>query len=213
VKEEFWMEKWNREDIGFHQQAPNSYLQEFGTQFFEAGKTVLVPLCGASIDMKWLKDQGLNIVGVELSEKATQWFFETHNLELKITELDGFKIYESENIKIYTGDIFTFKDWDNIDYVYDRASIVALPKDMREQYVSLINKNLSHTSIFMISFSFDNEELGPPFSVDSEKIKRYFSDLFEIERVKEVRTENPPIHGGVLPYIKDSLYFLNPKVK
>lgn len=212
MQEEFWIEKWDREEIGFHQQTPNSYLQEFGTKFFDKGKTVFVPLCGASIDMKWLMDQGLNVVGVELSEKATQWFFEAHNLDVQIIEKDGFKIYESDKIKIYTGDIFTFKDWNNIHYIYDRASIVALPKAMREQFANLICENLGHTSVFMISFSFDNEELGPPFSVDSDQIKTYFSDIFEIQLVKEISTQNPPMHGGALSYMKDSLYFLIPKV-
>ena len=81
----------------------------------------------------------------------------------------------------------------------------------REKYANLLKNNLSHTAIFLISFEFDNSELGPPFSVSESWLKEHFQKLFEIQQKASQTTDNPEIHGGKLSYFKDSLYLMTPK--
>lgn len=51
-----WKAKWRRNDIGFHQRTVNTQLQFFwGSLGLRPGDTVLVPLCGKSLDLGWLR--------------------------------------------------------------------------------------------------------------------------------------------------------------
>lgn len=215
MQEQFWIDKWTKEEIGFHQNSPHHFLKSFGKDFFHSKQTVFVPLCGASVDMIYLRDLGLKVVGVELSEKAVLRFFEENQLSYETSEVSSFKTYRSEKIEIYVGDMFKLGElskniWSEIDCIYDRASIVALPQDLRLTYTEMIKKSLSNAACFLISFSFDNEEVGPPFSVDYNKLVSYYQGTFNLKLVKETEAKNPPMHGGILSYLKESLYYMTP---
>ena len=68
---EFWLESWKNNKIGFHQQAINSHLLSFWQQLNIAlTSSVFVPLCGKSLDLLWLSEQGHNVIGIEISELA-----------------------------------------------------------------------------------------------------------------------------------------------
>ena len=211
MKESFWQSKWEKKEIGFHQESVNPYIEQYGPEFFKPHETVLVPLCGASIDMVWLANFGLKVIGVEFSEQAAIMFFEDQKLAYTKKTLDSFTVFEGEKISILVGDIFNFTQWKGIKFVYDRASIVALPEDLRTRYSKLLLDNLDEASIFLISFEFDNEEVGPPFSVPRSFLEKHFSHKFKIQEVESHTTENPAMHGGVLSYMKDTLFYLKPK--
>ena len=76
MKKEYWLDRWKREDIGFHQNIINPYLREHWQKLHLAQNSeVFVPLCGKSRDMLWLHEQGHKVLGVELSHLAAQAFF------------------------------------------------------------------------------------------------------------------------------------------
>jgi len=56
MQHEYWENKWKTNDIKFHLPEANALLVEYFTSL-PKGK-VFVPLCGKSIDMKWLLLQG-----------------------------------------------------------------------------------------------------------------------------------------------------------
>ncbi len=61
----FWQDCWQRGDIGFHQPRVLPLLQKhWPTLALPAGGRVLVPLCGKSLDMRWLAEQGHRVLGV-----------------------------------------------------------------------------------------------------------------------------------------------------
>ena len=73
-----WKAKWKRDDIAFHQSEINPLLPQFWpTLGLTVGDTVLVPLCGKSLDMDWLLAAGYKVFGIELSNIAIQAFFAT----------------------------------------------------------------------------------------------------------------------------------------
>ena len=70
---EFWQARWARSEIGFHLPEVNPYLQQYWPALgLPEGARVLVPLCGKSLDLVWLVEQGHAVIGVELAERAVQ---------------------------------------------------------------------------------------------------------------------------------------------
>ena len=46
---------------------------------------VFVPLCGKSVDMLWFAKQGLDVIGIELSEIAVTQFFAENDLQATVS--------------------------------------------------------------------------------------------------------------------------------
>ncbi len=88
MEAQYWKGKWKAGDIGFHQSEVESLLVEHFSRL-EPG-TVLVPLCGKSLDMIWLKSKGWKVIGVELSSVACEAFFEENGLSFSTRAVAGF---------------------------------------------------------------------------------------------------------------------------
>ena len=83
----FWQERWQRGEIGFHKAATNPLLQQWWPRLALGGaESVLVPLCGKSLDLIWLRAQGHQVLGVELARSALEAFGEEHELALQWTQ-------------------------------------------------------------------------------------------------------------------------------
>ncbi|MCA0402408.1 MAG: thiopurine S-methyltransferase [Proteobacteria bacterium] len=218
MEQEFWLNKWQQNDINFNQTKPNKYLQQFIDALnLEKGATLFVPLCGKSIDMLWLREQGYRIIGVELSEKACQDFFIEHGIDFRLSKVQDFQSYEAEGIQLLAGDFFklTANYLKNAKAVYDRAALIALPAQLRQTYVqhlqSLLNISMP---ILLITASFNQEEMpGPPFSLSKSDIDKLFSDYFEIRSLYSGEAENIPSHllKRGLTEAKDKIYLINTK--
>ena len=77
MEPKFWLERWEGNQIGFHQAEHNPHLVEYWQAIgLNLGAKVFVPLCGKSLDMRWLESQGHSVVGVELSQLAVEDYFE-----------------------------------------------------------------------------------------------------------------------------------------
>ena len=133
---EFWRQRWLENQIGFHLDETNAYLLKYWpTLDLDIHATVFVPLCGKSKDLLWLAEQGYHVIGVECSELAVSAFFNEHQLSYKVVDNQFHKHYISNslNIELLHGDFFDMDKvlLDSVDAVFDRASLVALPADMR----------------------------------------------------------------------------------
>ena len=137
MEKHIWLERWEKGQTGFHNDEVNPlFTQHFKELELPLASRIFVPLCGKTLDIGWLLSKGFSVVGVELSEMAVKALFKDLDEEPYIME-DGEHIhYHAENIDIFVGDFFTLTSemLGNIDAVYDRAAIVALPKEMRETY-------------------------------------------------------------------------------
>jgi len=185
MKNDFWMERWERKEIGFHQNETNPYLRQHFPQLRLAQNAeVFVPLCGKSLDMVWLKDQGFSVFGVELSKIAVNSFFTENDIQPTHFEHSKFETYAAQDIKILCGDFFDLENADlaRIRAVYDRASLVALPPEMRKRYVQhLVSILPPKTQILLITFDYPQDEMsGPPFAVSINEVKYFFAEHAEI---------------------------------
>ena len=171
---DYWLKKWQEKDIRFHQTAYHPQLKKFGEKLPKG--TVLVPLCGKTLDMIYLASLDHKVIGVELSDIACREFFNENNITVNESSIPGFKIFESASITLYCGDFFNLpeKVWKEITGVYDRAALVALPEDVRRKYASEIATK-SHAEILLISFEYGEGTLqGPPFSVPESEIRSIY---------------------------------------
>lgn len=187
MKLEFWNERWKMNQIGFHQLQENQYLLDHWKEIASDNSTVFVPLCGKSRDLIWLMKQGHNVIGVECSQLAVESFFSENNLDYEIHTEGVFSIYRSTKISIFLGDFFDIQSHNLADvrYVYDRASLVALPDDMRLNYVNKLSQlTQSGCSVLLVTLEYDQHLMsGPPFSISSHELNRLYSDAFNISEI------------------------------
>lgn len=186
MKHEFWLERWERNQIGFHQAEINQYLTfHWAGLGLAPGARVFVPLCGKSLDMLWLLEQGHPVLGNELSAKAVEAFFRENDLPVTVSREPRFTRYASEGLELLAGDFFalTQADMEEARAVYDRAALIALPPDMRIAYAAHMSTLLpSGAHILLVTMEYPPAMLeGPPFSVTDEEVHKLYSKDFTIE--------------------------------
>jgi len=215
MHKEFWIERWEQKQTGFHQSEINSYLQTYWHQMdIKESANILVPLCGKSKDLLWLIEQKYNVTGSEISQIAVADFFEENNIAFQKKKIDSGEEYFNDNLTIIQGDFFqlTRTEIPLIDAVYDRAALVALTPEQRLQYSQLLNKLLpAGSKIFLISFEYDQTKMdGPPFSVDEKEIRDLYESHFSITSVHQFN-ENVNIGKFAnrgLKYVSEKVYIL-----
>lgn len=194
MEHDFWHKKWSEGKIGFHQTEINPYLQSYWQMMGVNGdEKVFVPLCGKSSDMLWLREQGHEVLGVELNSSACGAFFSENGAEPVMVEFGNFTSHSIDGIEVLCGDFFnlTQQDLSGVTAVYDRAALIALPVDMRAQYVDHLQKILSPAvKILLVTLEFD-EESGPPFSVSANEVEALFGEKFEIKCLDRVQPDDP----------------------
>lgn len=186
MQPDFWVERWEQNQIGFHQQEINLHLQQYWPGLaVPAGGRVFVPLCGKSRDMLWLRAQGVEVVGVELSVLAVQAFFAENDIPCQVRSAGRFQLYEADGVCIYCGDFFdlTATALAGVCGVFDRASLVALPPEMRVAYVAHLRSLLAPgTPTLLVAFDYPQQEMpGPPFSVSEDEVRQLYADHCCIE--------------------------------
>ncbi len=194
MHKEFWIERWNNRQIGFDQPKPNSLLtKHFEKLSIPKNGMVFVPLTGKSIDVAWLLSNGFHVIGCELSDEAVLELFDLLNLSpKKLTWSAGIK-YEAGNLTLLVGDFFDVKmsDLGHVDGVYDRASLVALPPEMRTNYSRHLLSITNSAPQLLIVFDYDQELVpGPPFSVTEKEIRTHYGDDYEISLLEELKLPN-----------------------
>lgn len=154
----FWHRRWQKQEIGFHRPEVNPLLTNyFPTLKLTPPARIFVPLCGKTVDIHWLLDQGYSVCGAELSELAIQQLFEALNIQPQIESIAGFKHYSAQHIDIFVGDIFQLSAeiLGQIDAVYDRAALVALPERMRADYAKQVIALTQSAPQLLIHYEYD----------------------------------------------------------
>ena len=190
MQQEFWLEKWDNNEIGFDQKAVNPLLaRHISSLNLSPGSCVFVPLCGKSIDMVWLLKQGYKVVGVELSEDAIEQFFAALEVKPEIWTDQSFKRYSAYNIEILVGDYFKLTEeiLGQIDVIYDRASLVALPLDMRNDYSRYLMNITGTAAQLLITFKYDQSlQDGPPFSISEDEVSQHYAKHYQLSQLESV---------------------------
>ena len=180
----FWHERWASNEIGFHKSDANPLLvQYFDKLSLAKGSRVFLPLCGKTLDIGWLLSRGYQVAGAELSAVAIKQLFAELGVTPTITKVGALDHYHAPQLDLFVGDMFhlTPELLGPVDAVYDRAAIVALPRDMRARYAAHLMTLTAHAPQLLISFEYDQQVMeGPPFSVTTEEIQQHYSERYDI---------------------------------
>ncbi|MGD8526157.1 MAG: thiopurine S-methyltransferase [Thioalkalispiraceae bacterium] len=214
----YWHNRWENDLVGFHLDDVNPYLQKYWPVLdIQPGQQVLVPLCGKSLDMLWLAGQGYQVMGVEISPVAVERFFDDNGLVPEKSRDGDFEVWQSGDIRIYCGDFFALSSEMvcDIDAVYDRASLVALPRDMRQQYADHIQQLFSKgVPTLLVSLNYDQNCMqGPPFAVSEDEVQDLYRFRFQHRKLCscDVLANNDRFREKGLRELLESVYLLTPK--
>ena len=185
---QFWLERWEAGQTGFHQGVVNDYLQRYWpTLGLEPGSRVLVPLCGKSLDMLWLEAQGYRVIGIELSRLAAESFFSENGLIPEIHEEPHYTRFVHEKTQLICGDFFRLSaaDIGPVDAFYDRAALIALPAAQRPAYACQLAKLTDRgTPGLLITLDYNQLEMnGPPFAVSHVEVSELFKSHCAIKHL------------------------------
>jgi thiopurine S-methyltransferase len=192
---EFWRARWREGRIRFHEGHVNVYLERHAKRL--SGR-VLVPLCGKAEDLAWLAARGHEVVGVELIEDAVRAFFTEHGLTPSITPRDALVEYASGSLVLYAGDVFALTPalLGQVDSIYDRGALVALPSDMRRRYAAHLRTLAPGATILQVTLEYAPGAMeGPPFTVTEHDLRAlYAGAVIEfLDEGPDSRPRDPPV--------------------
>lgn len=210
MEAQFWENAWDEGRIGFHRSEFHPELLKYFPLLESKGEqSILVPLCGKTLDLTWLSHQELYVTGVELCKKAVLEYFQDHSIENYEVEENT---YTHQNITLEVGDFFNHMREGGYDFIYDRAAIVALPPEMRIRYAKKCLELLRPKGrSLLIAFEYDQTKVsGPPFSVTEEEIKELFGKEATIELLdtQSERPKNPKFSDAGLEKFTQNVYLI-----
>jgi thiopurine S-methyltransferase len=212
---DFWHERWQSGQIGFHQSAVHPFLARWWTTLgLRADVRVYVPLCGKSHDMTWLAERGHTVIGSELSPIAIRDFFAGQGLEPTRSQQHGIIRHTAGPYTILEGDALalTPEQTGLIEAVYDRAALVALPPGMRSSYAaSLARLTSAGGQVLLVAFEYPQEmKGGPPFSVEAREIRELFETAFTVREVErlDILAESPKFAEIGIPALCETAVLL-----
>lgn len=202
---EDWLSRWREGQTGWHEVNGNAALRQYWPDPGK-GSRILMPLCGKSPDLLWLANRGCCVTGVELSEIAIRDFFEKSAIRFECHVANGQTLFQSKapDITLVCGDYFEFTD-EPFDALYDRASLVALPLDVRPQYIAHTNSLLMPNAIkLLVTLEYDQERVaGPPYAVLSEEVLGYWDELTRIAERNDIDNSPPKFRqAGLKEFIE-----------
>lgn len=178
---EYWLNRWQEGRTGWHHDAVMPLLIEhWPTLDVAPGTRVLVPFCGKTLDMLWLAEQGLRVLGVEVSPLAIEQFFADNHLQASRHETPDGTRHVAGGIEIIEGDLFGVSGatLGECGSIYDRAAIIAQSPPERRRYAEHIYAQLpAGCRGLMITLEYPQQEMsGPPFSVEEPEVRHLLED-------------------------------------
>ena len=213
MKADFWVRKWELGETRFHQESINESLKEWWPSVgAPAGSAVLVPLCGKSLDMRWLAEQGHSVVGVEVSPVACEQFFDGLKLEPAIEEAGRFRAFSAGPYRLLQGDLFAAMSADvgPVAAFYDRAAVVAMPPEMQPDYARQLVSLLPPGAAGLVNcLEYPPGAMnGPPFSIDEANLRDLLGARCEVTLLSatEINTEGTILEGRGLVGLAETSY-------
>lgn len=221
MKAEYWLQRWREGRTGWHHESVMPLLeQRWETLGVARGTRVLVPLCGKSLDMLWLAQQGMRVLGVEISPLAVEAFLDENRLHASKTEAADGVHYQITNapadgdIEIVNGDVFGIASgtFEECHAFYDRAALIAFPPPMRDRLAREVYAKLpAGARGLLITLDYPaNEMEGPPFSVDEAEVHRLFDAQWNVGQVerRDILASQPSFSENGVTALHTAVYAL-----
>ena len=189
-----WLQKWDEGSLGWHREQVDAILQKYLKQLTgnKESISVLVTLCGKSLDLPWLCDQGHSVIGCELSEIAGKQLFEENSIPYTVTTVGDFKVFSAteKKLKFYAGDFFKVNASliGTFDAIWDHHALGAINPNDRSRYVEILTSLLvPHGKILLSNWEYDQSKRNkPPYSLNPLQIKEYFEGSCEVKLLERM---------------------------
>lgn len=192
MDQQFWLDKWQKNETVFHLGDVNELLTRFWSDLNLDSGRVLVPLCGKSLDVLWLLQQGYEVVGIELSPvaiAALRDLLELHlGFVLEESQLGSHRLYQHPRVTLVEGDFFTVPErlLPTVTAVYDRAAMVALPADMRAAYRNQLIRLAPRAPQLLVTLEYDQSlNSNPPFAVAATELDVGYGAHYRLQLLQE----------------------------
>jgi thiopurine S-methyltransferase len=212
---EFWRDRWDRGEIGFHQSQVNADLQAHWPRLqCPQSATVFVPMCGKSVDMVWLHAQQHTVIGVELSAVAVTDFFSEQKLQPVRTRAGRLERWSVAGYELYVGDFFDLgaELLTQVRAVYDRAALIALPPPLRVRYARHLSALLgAGCPMLLLTMDYPQQQMpGPPFAVGEAVVHALFGEEFTVRQIasRDALHEEPRFQKRGLTSRDEQAYLL-----
>ena len=200
--EKYWTERWKEGKTDWHREQVHNILAKYVDEFTggRSNLRVFLPLCGKSIDMLWLADQGHTVVGVELAKPAIKSFFKENNLTFTLESVEmaaggePAEVYKckEKKITIFCCDLFTLKENDvggKFDAIWDRGSlsaIVPFAEDRGKQYTKEMHSLLANDGSYMLETHYYELDRGgeTPASISDDLRNELYGEDFDIKELE-----------------------------
>ena len=186
----FWHQRWEKNEIAFHEGKANPLLVKHLSELSIAkGGRILVPLCGKTLDISWLLSKNYRVAGAELSQIAIEQLFTELGMQPEISAMGEVEQWSAKHLDIFVGDIFALsrKMLGPVDAIYDRAALVAFPEDMRSRYTAHLREITGKAPQLLICYDYDQRLMdGPPFSVSNEEVKQHYAANYDVRLLASV---------------------------
>lgn len=204
MEQKFWRDSWDEggSRTSFHLRAVHPHAELLVERGLVDGATVLVPLCGKSVDLPFFARSARRVVGVELVRRAVEECVEENALAA-VEDPPG--VFTAGNLELRCADLFTLTagELGPVDLVYDRAALIAFPEDMRDRYVAkMIELTRPGSAYFINTLEYRPVLPTPPFTVGPGDVERYYGEHFSIEHL---RADPRPEHRMVQKFGLDHL--------
>lgn len=216
MQSEFWIERWQQNQTGFHQAEVNPYLLRHHAVLGQSrGSRVLVPLCGKSLDLAWLAAQGHEVVGIELSPLAVQAFFAEQKLTPEVEQHATFSRHRVGSLEILCGDYFGIepRHVGAVTAWFDRAALIALPDTMRARYVAQTARLVPPGARgLLVTFEYEPASVsGPPFSVSSDEVRSLYAQDFTVKSLErsDILAREPRFRERGITSLHEQVYELS----
>ncbi|WP_027966291.1 thiopurine S-methyltransferase [Halomonas halocynthiae] len=185
-----WFKRWEEGRIGFHRTQVHPALVRYWPELqVPPTSGVLVPLCGKSLDMRWLAKQGYPVLGIELASQAIEQFLADGEGEISRYRHNSFDVSRQGSVELWCGDIFHFhiREAARVGAFYDRAALVALPEAARQRYAfhlaQLLPPGAKGLVVGLTRPAGDAG--GPPYSVSHAEMEQLFAPNFRLEHLSD----------------------------
>nr|XP_002128754.1 thiopurine S-methyltransferase [Ciona intestinalis] len=158
-----------------------------------SGSRVFLTFCGKSLDLKWLADEGFDVVGNDCSDFALKSFLEEQGLEYDTSKSGGFTIYKAKNTKLalYAGNFFELtgeKTEGKFDAVWDTGSFQSVGVTDRATYARAVSGLMKQGCKYLLSVTQFKELrtwTGPPYEITEEILDEIFGENMKWEFVDQ----------------------------
>ena len=168
-KPNFWNQKYIDNDFSWDISSPTPIFVDYFNEI-KNKKDILIPGCGLGHDAIYLSRKGHNVTALDFSSFAINYIKNK---------------YVKNNLKAIKQDFFELdsKLFNQFDIVLEYTFFCAIHPSKRTSYVNLVSRLLKKNGFLIAIFLPINkaeDDSGPPFGVDINKIIKMFSKNFNI---------------------------------